>query len=72
MAIIKKKEMKALGKNDIEKKMGEIKLELAKDRASAFVGGSVKNPGRIREMKRTVARMKTILKSQEAVKKPTE
>ena len=72
MAIIKKREMKALGKPEIEKKMGELKLELAKEMASAFVGGSVKNPGKIREMKRTIARMKTTLSASKPDKKPNE
>lgn len=68
MAIIRKKEMKAMAKPELEKKMTEIRLELAKEKASAFVGGSVKNPGRIREMRRTVARMKTLQKGAVDVK----
>lgn len=68
MAIIRKKEMAALAKPELEKKMTEIRLELAKEKASAFVGGSVKNPGRIREMRRTVARMKTLSKGSVDVK----
>ena len=63
MAIIRKKELRTMDKKDVEKKMGELRLELAKERAAAFVGGSVKNPGRIREMKRTLARINTILYS---------
>ena len=68
MAIIKKKEMRTMPRQDMEKKMSDIKLELAKERASAFVGGSVKNPGKIREMRRTIARMKTHIKAQESGK----
>lgn len=68
MAIIRNKELKALQKPEIEKKLSELRLELAKEKASAFVGGSVKNPGKIKEMRKTVAKMKTILKSQKAEK----
>ena len=34
-------------------------LELSKEMASSEIGGSVKNPGRIHEIKRTIARIKT-------------
>lgn len=63
MAIIRKKEMKTISKTDLEKKAESLKIEMAREKASAFVGGSVKNPGRIKEMRRTLARINTILNS---------
>ncbi len=63
MAVIRKRELRTMEKKEVEKKLSELRLELAKERAAAFVGGSVKNPGRIKEMKRTLARINTMLYS---------
>ena len=60
MALIRAKELKSMSKKDLEKKLEELELELSKERASAFVGTS-KNPGKIKEIKRTIARIKTIM-----------
>ena len=62
MAIMKRKEMKKLDAKDINKKLDEFRLELAKERAKIDVGANVTSPGRIREMRKTIARMLTIQK----------
>lgn len=59
MAIIKAKKVRELQEKEIEEKMNELKLELSKERASSEIGGSVKNPGRIKEIRRAIARMET-------------
>ncbi|MBU5678570.1 MAG: 50S ribosomal protein L29 [Candidatus Aenigmarchaeota archaeon] len=58
MAIIKKKELKNLSEEELDKRLADLRLELAKERAAAYVGAA-KNPGKIREIKRTVARILT-------------
>ncbi len=55
MALIKKDKLKAMKPNEIEDKIKEIKFELSKERALSEVGSTAKNPGNIREMKRTIA-----------------
>jgi large subunit ribosomal protein L29 len=60
MAIIKKKQLKEMSEKDLEEKLKELKLELSKDLASSEVGGTVKNPGRIRETRKTIAKILTI------------
>lgn len=59
MAILKSKKIKEMGEKDVAEKLKELKLELSKEMASSEIGGSVKNPGRIREIRRTIARIKT-------------
>ncbi len=59
MAILKMKKIRESGEKDIEDKKRELQLELAKERASSEVGGTVKNPGRLKEIRRTIARIKT-------------
>jgi len=58
MAIIKKKELKNMTKEELKKRLEELKLELMKEKAAAYAG-IAKNPGKIRELKRTIARIYT-------------
>lgn len=60
IAILKSKAAKELSQEELAKKLAEIKLELAKERGKIRVGGVPENPGNIREMRRTVARILTV------------
>lgn len=59
MAIIRAKDVQKMSEEEKAKRLKELTLELAKDRSNVATGGTVKNPGRIREMRRTIARIKT-------------
>ena len=59
MAIIKKKQMKESSDADLSKRLGELRLELAKEMSQIAVGGTASNPGRVREIKRTIAKILT-------------
>jgi large subunit ribosomal protein L29 len=43
---------------ELRKKLNEFRLELMKLNAQRMVGGSI-NPGRVRELRRTIARIYT-------------
>lgn len=62
MAIIRKKELRSLDAGKLEEKVREFRLELAKEKANVDVGSNISSPGRIREIKKTVARIRTIQK----------
>lgn len=62
MAIIRTKEIRKLSASDQEKKLGELNLEIAKERANISIGASTISPGKIREMRKAIARIKTIQK----------
>jgi len=64
MALIKKKELKSLDEAKREQKLQEYGLELAKEKANREIGSSISSPGRIREMRKTVARIKTMQRIQ--------
>lgn len=66
MALMRKKDMRKLEGKELEKKLGEMRLELAKQRASVKIGATVTSPGRIRELRKTVARGLTIKKERSA------
>jgi len=62
LAILKKKQMKETNNVDMIKRLNELRLELAKEKGQIAIGGSPSNPGRIKEIKKTIARILTELK----------
>lgn len=62
---MKVNEIRELSTEDIEKKLVEVKEELFNLRFQQATG-NLEKPSRIRELRHTVARMKTVLKEREA------
>ena len=60
MAILRKKEIRKMGEKEIEKQLKELNLELSKEKANIHIGATVTSPGRLKEIRRTIARIKTI------------
>lgn len=59
MAIIRKKELKQMSKNQINQKLTEMRNELMRINTKKSTGTSIENPGRVKELKRTIARLLT-------------
>ena len=62
VAILRPSEIRDMSIEEMRAKLRELRAELARERAVAAAGGSVENPGRIRELRRTIARILTIMK----------
>ena len=62
MAILKKTELKQLNKQTAEEKLNELRKELMKANSQVAMGTMPENPGRIREIKRTIAKLIVIIK----------
>ena len=62
--LMKVKEIRELSTEEIEKKLVETKEELFNLRFQQATG-NLEKPSRIRELRHTVARMKTVLKERE-------
>ena len=60
MAILTLKDIRKLSGKDVDKKLNELELELAKEKANISIGATVTSPGRIKEIKRTIARILTV------------
>jgi len=60
MAILRASEIRQMSENQVEEKVAELRNELLKERAKASAVGVPENPGRIRAIKRTIARLLTI------------
>jgi large subunit ribosomal protein L29 len=65
MAIIKKDEIKKMSEEDIQKKMDEMNKELMKVRTKISSKMTPDNPGHVREMRRTIARLKTEMRQRQ-------
>lgn len=61
MAILKSKEISEMKQEDLLKKLSELKLEYSREKAIVEVGGTSSNPGRIKEIRRTIAKINTQL-----------
>ncbi|HEV8361185.1 MAG TPA: 50S ribosomal protein L29 [Candidatus Thermoplasmatota archaeon] len=57
---LKTKEIRGMSAPDRAKVLRENRAELMHERGLAAMGGSVKNPGRIRDLRTTIARVLTI------------
>lgn len=60
MPILRKRELKQMLPEEREKKLTELRTELVHLRTMVASGGTVENPGRIKELRRTIARLLTI------------
>jgi large subunit ribosomal protein L29 len=61
MAILRSKEIWEMEIEDIQEKLIELKAELAKNISKSSAAGVKENPGKIKELKRTIARVLTIM-----------
>lgn len=59
MPILRKREIRQLLPEEREKKLTELRTELTRLRTKVKAGGNVENVGRIRELRRTIARILT-------------
>jgi large subunit ribosomal protein L29 len=69
MAVLRKRDARKLDGKEASKKLEELRLELSKERAKISVGASVTSPGKIKEIRRGIARILTV---QREKSKPTE
>lgn len=61
MAILKKKQLKQMTRTDMINRLNELRLELAKERGQMAIGGTPSNPGRVKEIRKTIAKLLTEL-----------
>ena len=62
----KAKEFREMSEGELNDKLAELRLELIKQNAQIATGTTPKSPGLVRETKRNIARILTILKSKAA------
>jgi large subunit ribosomal protein L29 len=60
MAILRAKEIRNMSREERIDELSKLEAELIREKAIASAGGAPENPGRIGELRRTIARIKTI------------
>lgn len=60
MAIHRPQEIREMSAEERRERLEELETELIRERGVAAAGGAPENPGRLREIKRTIARIKTV------------
>ena len=60
MPILRKREISQLLPEERKKKLTELRTELAKVRTTVESGGRMENPARIRQLRKTIARLLTV------------
>ncbi|MGC9517370.1 MAG: 50S ribosomal protein L29 [Methanomicrobiales archaeon] len=61
MVILRSKEIREMEMEEIQKKLDELKAEYAKNVSKSSAAGVYEDPGKIKELKRTIARVLTII-----------
>lgn len=72
MPILRLKDIRAMSSEDRRKKITELRTELMRLKTMIKAGGSVENPARIRELRKTIARILTIENEQQKSAKKEE
>lgn len=65
MGILSASEIRKMKYEEKEHKLIELKAELSKQRALIAAGGALENPTKARLLKRTIARLLTIMREEE-------
>jgi large subunit ribosomal protein L29 len=60
MPLMRMKEIRDLTEEEMDRRLSELRAELFKLRGVSKAGGAVENPGRIREIRKTIARILTV------------
>jgi len=60
MAIIRKKELRAFDGDSLDKKLVDLRTELNSEIGAVAAGGRATNSGRMKELRRTIARILTL------------
>jgi large subunit ribosomal protein L29 len=63
------KQLRELKDEELDKRLSELRLELLKERGNVKMGRPVKNPGRIKEIRKNIARILTIKQERKRGKK---
>ncbi len=69
MAILRSEELRDMSKDELDEKIFELRSEFLHEKSKIASGGVADNPGRIKEIRRTIARILTIKKESEGVTK---
>lgn len=59
MAVIKNKDIKKMNESELVKKLAELRMEHVKARTKIESGAAPENPGKVKEIRKAIARILT-------------
>jgi len=62
LAVLRKKDLRKMSNEELEKKLDELRRELLSIKGKVRAHIAPDNPGRIRELRRSIARILTLLR----------
>ncbi|MCW3989836.1 MAG: 50S ribosomal protein L29 [Candidatus Bathyarchaeota archaeon] len=65
MPILRMSQIREMSREDQERRLEEFRTELSKVNTMIKAGGSIDNPGRVKALKRTIARVLTVMREEE-------
>lgn len=65
MPILRMEEIREMSNEDKDDKLQELRTELTKLQTMIKAGGAIENPGRTKVLKKTIARILTIINEEE-------
>ncbi len=65
MPLLRTKEIRGMDAEALAKKLSELRDELMHERGVAAMGGAPPNPGKIRALRKNIARILTIMREEE-------
>ena len=72
MPILRVKEIRDMPQEERKKKLGELRTEVLRLKTMIKAGGTVENPSRIKELRKTIARILTIENEQKIESRKTK
>ena len=67
MPILRMKEIRKIKHKERLERLQELRVELSKLKSTVESGGNIENPARIREIKRTIAKILTVQREERQV-----
>ena len=65
MPILRMSQMREMSREDQEKRLEEFRTELSKVKTMINAGGSIENPGKVKALRKTIARVLTVMREVE-------
>jgi len=72
MPILRVKEIRDMPQEERKKKLGELRTEFVRLKTMINAGGAIENPSRIKELRKTIARILTIENEQKIESRKTK
>jgi large subunit ribosomal protein L29 len=66
MAIFKTDEIRNMSEEEITEELQKLESELIRERGIVTAGGAPEKPGRIKDIRKTIARIKTVQRERKA------